>query len=95
VVGGQPMRTIDDRNGGAVPVNGTFIAKITNDAREDEMDENMREVSTMVGNLRNMAIDMGQEINQQNQQLTRINDKADVNKTRIQTANERAQKLLK
>lgn len=30
--------------------------RITNDAREDEMDENVQQVATMVNNLRNMAI---------------------------------------
>lgn len=35
------------------------INRYTNDAREDEMENNMEQVSTMVGNLRNMAIDMG------------------------------------
>jgi hypothetical protein len=30
--------------------------RVTNDAREDEMDENVQQVATMVGNLRNMAI---------------------------------------
>ncbi len=37
------------------------------------MENNMEEVSNMVGNLRNMAIDMGSEIGNQNQQLDRIN----------------------
>ena len=32
---------------------------ITNDDREEEMEENMQQVSTMIGNLRNMAQDMG------------------------------------
>jgi synaptosomal-associated protein 25 len=49
--------------------------RITKDAREDEMEENMGQVSTMIGNLRNMAIDMGSEIGSQNQQLDRINQK--------------------
>ena len=39
--------------------SGAFVAKITNDAREDEMEENMEQVSAMIGNLRNMANDMG------------------------------------
>ena len=39
------------------------------------MEENMGQVSTMVGNLRNMAIDMGSEIENQNRQLDRINQK--------------------
>lgn len=36
------------------------------------MDQNLQEVSGMIGNLRNMAIDMGSEINQQNVQVERI-----------------------
>lgn len=39
------------------------------------MDENVQQVSTMVGNLRNMAIDMGTEVSNQNRQLERINQK--------------------
>jgi archaellum component FlaC len=49
--------------------------RITNDAREDEMEDNLGEVSTMIGNLRNMAIDMGSEIEGQNRQVDRINSK--------------------
>lgn len=94
VIAGQPARVMDERNGGG-PMGGQYIARVTKDAREDEMEENMQGVSTMIGNLRNMAIDMGQEIGSQNAQLERINLKADSNKLRIQTANERAQKLLK
>lgn len=39
------------------------------------MEDNMTQVSTMIGNLRNMAIDMGSEIENQNRQLDRINAK--------------------
>lgn len=39
------------------------------------MEDNMGQVSTMIGNLRNMAIDMGSEISSQNNQLDRINQK--------------------
>ena len=35
----------------------------------------MTQVSTMIGNLRNMAIDMGSEIENQNRQVDRINAK--------------------
>ena len=37
------------------------------------MEENMQQISTMVGNLRNMAQDMGTEVENQNRQLDRIN----------------------
>ena len=46
-----------------------------NDAREDEMEENMGQVNTMVDNLRNMAIDMGSELDSQNRHISRIDAK--------------------
>ncbi len=49
------------------------MPRITNDDREEEMEENMQQVSTMIGNLRNMAQDMGTEVENQNRQLDRIN----------------------
>ena len=49
------------------------FVRITNDDREEEMEENMQQVSTMIGNLRNMAQDMGTEVENQNRQLDRIN----------------------
>lgn len=52
-----------------------FFFRITNDAREDEMEENMGQVNTMIGNLRNMALDMGSELENQNRQIDRINRK--------------------
>ena len=50
-----------------------YLLRITNDDREEEMEENMQQVSTMIGNLRNMATDMGTEVQNQNSQLDRIN----------------------
>jgi hypothetical protein len=52
-----------------------ILIRITNDAREDEMEENLQQVSTMIGNLRNMACDMGNEIGNQNNQIDRIKGK--------------------
>lgn len=39
------------------------------------MENNIGEVSGMIGNLRNMAIDMGNEISSQNKQIDRVNQK--------------------
>lgn len=39
------------------------------------MEENIQQVSAMIHNLRNMAIDMGGEITNQNNQIDRINMK--------------------
>lgn len=77
VVNNQPQRVMDDRNG-IGPQSG-YIAKITNDARETEMEDNMGQVNTMIGNLRNMAIDMGSELENQNRQIDRINRKVSGN----------------
>lgn len=48
---------------------------ITKDALEDEMEENLGQVNTMIDNLRNMALDMGSEMDNQNAQLTRLDAK--------------------
>ncbi|KAM8920777.1 synaptosomal-associated protein 23 isoform 2-T2 [Pelodytes ibericus] len=74
--------------------NGAYINKITNDAREDEMEENLQEVGSILGQLKNMALDMGNEIDSQNKQIDRINVKAETNKARIDMANTTAQKLI-
>merc|ERR1712203_203211 len=87
--------------GGAAPApgveipSGAFVAKITNDAREEEMEENMEQVSAMIGNLRNMANDMGGELENQNTQLDRINMKASSDITRVKMANDKAAALMK
>lgn len=57
------------------------IERITNDAREDEMEDNLQQVSGMIGNLRNMACDMGNEIENQNRQIDRIKSKVKSNET--------------
>ena len=49
--------------------------RITNDAREDEMEDNMQQVGSVLGNLKNMAADMGQEIDRQNKQLDKVGAK--------------------
>nr|XP_045016232.1 synaptosomal-associated protein 23-like isoform X2 [Jaculus jaculus] len=68
--------------------------RITNDAKEDEMEENLTQVGSILGNLKNMALDMGNETDAQNQQVQRITEKANTNKDRIDTANTRAKKLI-
>ncbi|KAB1277296.1 Synaptosomal-associated protein 23 [Camelus dromedarius] len=67
---------------------------VMNDAREDEMEENLTQVGSILGNLKNMAIDMGNEIDSQNRQIERITQKADTNKDRIDIANATAKKLI-
>ncbi|XP_041090647.1 synaptosomal-associated protein 25-like isoform X2 [Polyodon spathula] len=93
VVSSQPAsRVLDERE--KMTMSGGHIRRVTNDAREDEMDENLEQVGSILGNLRNMALDMGNEIDTQNIQIDRIMDKATVNNSRITEANQRANKLM-
>lgn len=87
-----PRITVGDGNAGPA---GGFVTRITHDAREEEMEQNIGEVSGMIGNLRNMAIDMGNEIGSQNRQIDRINQKAASLDVRVHDANKRANKILK
>lgn len=96
-VKGQP----GTKNSGAVPDgagsggNQQYVRRINNDAREDEMEDNMQAVGGILGNLKNMASDMGEEIEKQNKQLDRINDKGGNVGVRIDAANVRTEKILK
>ena len=74
---------------------GGYIQRINNDAREDEMEENMQAVGSILGNLKNMAQDMGDEIGKQNKDLERIHGKTENTTKKVENADFRAQKLLK
>jgi len=95
-VKGQPA---SKSNGGNVPDraggNQQYVRRINNDAREDEMEENIQAVGGILGSLKNMATDMGKEIEKQNTQLDRINDKGENVGLRIDSANKRTEALLK
>lgn len=69
--GGEPRPGVSMEG---VPTFGGFIAKYTNDKEEEEMEKNMEEVSNCIGNLRNMAVDMGNEIGRQNEYIVRIQE---------------------
>ncbi|XP_069090222.1 synaptosomal-associated protein 25-like isoform X1 [Pleurodeles waltl] len=92
VIGNQPARIVDERE--RMNLSGGHIRRVTNDARENEMDENLEQVEGVIVNLRHMALDMGNEIEMQNRQVDRIMEKADCNKSRIDEANKRATTML-
>ncbi|CAF0848624.1 unnamed protein product [Didymodactylos carnosus] len=73
-----PRQIVNQNDTG--PTSG-YITRITNDAREDEMEGNLQQVTTMIGNLRNMAVDMGNEVSNQNNQAERILKKKFCNET--------------
>nr|XP_032811739.1 synaptosomal-associated protein 23-like [Petromyzon marinus] len=80
---------------GQPQASGPFIKRITDDDREDEMEENLQEIGDIIGNLKGMALNMGNELDQQNTQLERLNEKAELNTSRINQSNQNATKLLK
>ncbi|XP_023568339.1 synaptosomal-associated protein 23 [Octodon degus] len=88
VTNGQPQQPAT----GAA--SGKYIKRITNDAREEEMEENLTQVGNILGNLKNMALDMGNEIEAQNRQIESITKKVDTSKDRIDVANTKAKKLI-
>lgn len=88
----QP-RVVPDN--GVASGSGGYIKRINNDAREDEMEENMGIVSGILGDLKSMAVDMGGQIEKQNKQLDRVNQKSEHVDLRINTANKRTEQLLK
>ena len=51
-------------------------------------------VGGLLGNLKNMALDMGNELDKQNEQVERITNKAEMNFGRIDDANAWANKIL-
>ncbi|XP_051779591.1 synaptosomal-associated protein 23-like isoform X2 [Erpetoichthys calabaricus] len=73
---------------------GPVIQRVTNDAREDEMEENLQMMGNYMGDLKSMALSMGTEIDKQNVQIDRITEKTDTNKARIDEARRTADKLL-
>ncbi|KAF6768180.1 Synaptosomal-associated protein 25 [Paragonimus kellicotti] len=77
-----------------IPGQGQYITRITNDAREDEMEANLQEVSHIVGDLRVMATDMNQEIREHNEIVERIDQKADANQERLRQAQARAERIV-
>jgi len=96
-VKGQPATKSSGGNvpdGGSSGGNQQYVRRINDDAREDEMEDNMQAVGGILGNLKNMATDMGAEIEKQNSQLDRINDKGGNVGVRIDSANKRTEKIL-
>lgn len=58
------------------------------------MEENLTQVGSILGDLKNMALDMGNEIDAQTQQIQKLTEKPDTNRNRIGIANARAEKLI-
>lgn len=90
VVQDEPTRS---GNGRGQP-QGPFVKRVTDDVREDEMEDNLQAVSDVLSNLKGIATDMGGELDRQNDQLDRVNKKTDVNTTHLEQANSRIRRQL-
>ncbi|XP_041655152.1 SNARE_SNAP25N and SNARE_SNAP23C domain-containing protein [Cheilinus undulatus] len=95
VVSNQPpsSRVMDERE--QMIMSGGHIRRVTNDAREDEMEENLAHIGSIMGNLKSMALDMGNEIDTQNVLIEGIQGKVMLNVSRIDAANQKANNLMK
>ena len=71
------------------------MAKITNDAKEEEMEDNLDQVSHAIENLGNMANDIGGVLENHNALLGRVNEKAGSDIIRVKMANNKAAALMK
>ena len=56
-------------------LNILLSPRITGDDREKQMNEDLGDVSRLLGNIKNQALDTNSELNRQNQQLDVIQDK--------------------
>lgn len=83
------------RPGGEGMPTGGYITRVTNDDREEEMDDNLQLVGSYLGNLKNIALDMNETIATQNNQVDRINDKTGSARDRVAAGNKRTQNILR
>ncbi|XP_008400213.1 synaptosomal-associated protein 25-like [Poecilia reticulata] len=95
VIANQPptSRVVDQRE--QMMMSGGHIRRVTDDAREDEMEENLAHVGSIVGNLKSMALDISNELESQKDQIDRIQEAANLNVSRIDAANQKANNLMR
>ncbi|CAG0903772.1 unnamed protein product [Darwinula stevensoni] len=89
VVGRQPKRLAP------LEVASDCIPRLTDDAREDEMEANVQRIAQIIGNMRAMAIDIGYEVEAQKAQVAVIAGMAASNEIHIKEVNNLAGKILK
>ncbi|KAJ7990307.1 hypothetical protein DPEC_G00298950 [Dallia pectoralis] len=94
VVSGQPLSRVADEREQMV-MSGGYIHRVLHDACEDEMEKNLKYVGSMIGNLRSIALDVGNEIDTQNLQIDHIDAKTKLNVSSIDAANQQAKNLMK
>ena len=88
----HPDRSYDSL---ASSFSGGLIDRLTDDFREDEMEENLQDVNSVIHELRTMAMEQGSTLDQQNQQISRIQEATGASEERIHGVNQRMQAMLK
>lgn len=89
----QP-RSAKGRGGGGAN-EGPMVQRVLDDAREDEMEENLQAVAGAVGMMKNLALDMGTELGKQNRRLDDITTKADSTEIRTRQADRAVRQELR
>ncbi|XP_051578447.1 synaptosomal-associated protein 23-like [Myxocyprinus asiaticus] len=81
VLSSQPtaLQNGQDVSVGSAAPSGPYIKRITNYAREDEMENNLVQVDSITGNLKCMALDFRNEIDNHNEKIKNITDKTNNN----------------
>lgn len=70
------------------------MARILDDAKEDEIERNLDDISDVLDELHMQALTMSGELDTQNRQLAKMEMKIDVNTSRVLKANTRTAQLL-
>jgi len=79
--------------GGGAGASGPYVQRVMDDAREDEMEDNLEDVGRGIAMLKDMALDMGTTIDDHNQMIDGITNKAESNEIRMARAQNRMEKL--
>ncbi|XP_041013348.1 putative SNAP25 homologous protein SNAP30 [Juglans microcarpa x Juglans regia] len=72
------------------PTNALQKVEVENAKQDDALSD----LSNILGDLKNMAVDMGGELNRQNKALDHLGDDVDELNSRVKGANQRARRLL-
>lgn len=64
------------------------------EVEKEKQDDALSDLSNILGDLKNMAFDMGSELDRQNKALDHLSDDADELNSRVKGANQRARRLL-
>jgi len=90
---GKEKTAQNSLGGGGAVASGPYVQRVMDDAREDEMEENLDDVGRGIAMLKDMALDMGTTIDEHNDRIGRITDKAESNEVRMARAQNRMDKL--